>query len=519
MKFDDAVQAISRVLELRRISGAHVVDHRQLSNDELKAAIIKAKPQYLHEDTVRSNLETVLYKESSNDSRVLSRLILVDVLLNQYDFELPFGQTEEQVIAFEQSVVNRSNEIDLVDLACTNSESPRHKNLELYNFVLQVAWDNENTKSPDEVNLLRKLRDRLRITEPDHRLIEAKLGKYPNPSNELHSRTDIHDTRSYLQRFGLLFATKRDDGADVDVIPEELATVIRNILGLELRVDSYRVLMSYKAVRRKAHLIEVLERSGIESNRYDTVDTLVDRILNYVPPSKAFASLSPRYGLSNDELAGWCRELNEPVSGTMDDRIQRIISHYDQLRPHVEQEVDERSNWYEFYEELASRNYETLRSQHLIEKDLEIEAKFEDATEFLFAEKLNHTPLQQAGSNHPDGLLSLGPNYLMWDNKSKESPVNLRDHLRQFDEYMDQGNKPVPVFLVIAPAFTDDSESEAIRYHARHFDRNITLITASELKSLAEEWSSESNKTRDEPFPLGLLAAAGRFDRSRLGRL
>ena len=116
MKFDDAVQAISRVLELRRISGAHVVDHRQLSNDELKAAIIKAKPQYLHEDTVRSNLETVLYKESSNDSRVLSRLILVDVLLNQYDFELPFGQTEEQVIAFEQSVVNRSNEIDLVDL-------------------------------------------------------------------------------------------------------------------------------------------------------------------------------------------------------------------------------------------------------------------------------------------------------------------------------------------------------------------------------------------------------------------
>ena len=519
MKFVDAVQAIWRVNDLRRISGAHVVDHRQLSNDELRTAIIKAKPQYLHEDTVRANLETALYKEPRNDFRVLSRLILVDILLDQYDFELPFGQTEEQVIAFEQSVVNRSNEIDLIDLACTNRGSPRHRNLELYDFVLNVAWENENTKSPDEVNLLRKLRDRLRITESDHRLIEAKLGNYPNLSNELHSRTEIHDIRRYLQGIGLLFAIRHDDDTDVDIIPEELAGVMRHILGLELRTDSYHALLSYKPLRKKTRLTEILTKSGIEFGHNDSVDVLVDRIMNYVKPSKAFASNSPRYGLSSDQLAVWCRELTELVSGTMDDRILRIISHYDQLRPHVEQEIDERSHWYEFYDELASRNYETLRSQHVIDKDLEIEAKFEDATEFLFAEKLNHTPLQQAGSNHPDGLLSLGAHYLMWDNKSKESPVNLRDHLRQFDEYMDQADKPVPVFLVIGPTFTEASESEAVRYHARHFDRNITLITAGELKSLADEWSSQENKSREEPFPLGLLAATGRFDRSRLGKL
>ena len=82
MKFVDAVQAIWRVNDLRRIAGAHVVDHRQLSNDELRTAIIKAKPQYLHEDTVRANLETALYKEPRNELRVLSRLILVDILNN-----------------------------------------------------------------------------------------------------------------------------------------------------------------------------------------------------------------------------------------------------------------------------------------------------------------------------------------------------------------------------------------------------------------------------------------------------
>ena len=64
----------------------------------------------------------------------------------------------------------------------------------------------------------------------------------------------------------------------------------------------------------------------------------------------------------------------------------------------------------------------------------------------------------------------------------------------------------VPIFLVIAPDFTDDSEAEAVRYHASDVDRNIALITAKELKDVAEEWSSEKNREREEPFTLGLLA-------------
>lgn len=520
MKFEGVVESIYRQTELRRIAGAHVVDHRQLSPDELKSSIIKVKPQYLHEETIRSNLEAALFTEPNINYRVLTRVILEDVLLNHYDYMLPFPETEEQTILVEQSILNLSNEVNLVDLACENRESDRHKNLDLYNFVLNVAWENENTKSPDEVNLLRKLRGRLNITEADHRLMEAKLENYPKPSNELHTRAEINEVRRYLQSKGLLFAIRIDDnGRDIDVIPDELANVMRTILEIELRKDSYRVLMDYRPIRRRAHLTDVLSRSGIEFNRYDPVEKLVEHVLKYVKPSKSFSSNSPRYGLSNDQLATWCRELNETVSGSMDERIQRILDHFDQLRPKIEQEIDERATWYEYFAQLASRDHEPLRSQHIIDKDLDIEARFEDATEFLFAEKLNHRPLQQAGSNHADGLLSLGANYLMWDNKSKGSPVRLRDHLRQFDEYMDEAEKPVPVFLVIGPCFTDDSEAEAIRYHARHFDRNIALITADELKSLADEWASETNKNREEPFPLGLLAASGRFDRSRLGKL
>ena len=68
---------------------------------------------------------------------------------------------------------------------------------------------------------------------------------------------------------------------------------------------------------------------------------------------------------------------------------------------------------------------------------------------------------------------------------------------------MDNAEKPVPIFLVIGPEFTEDSEYETTRYRAEHFDRAITLITATELKDLAEEWASADNKRREEPFPLG----------------
>ena len=519
MKFDDVLETIGTLTELRRIEGAHVVDHNQLSNDKLREAIHKAKPQYLHEETVRSQLEMALYRDQRMDYRVLSRTILIEVLLDQYDFALPSSQTEEQVIAQEQSVLNESNEIEILDLACGDRESDRYHHLDLYSFVLGVAWEHENTKSPDEANLLRKLRDRLNIAERDHFLLEARLGRYPKMSNELHTRSEISDVRRYLQSMGLLFAIRQDDGLNVDLIPDELAWVMRRIRGLELRTDSYRELMISKRLRRKPHLTDVLTRSGVAFGRYDTLDTLVDRVVRYVPASKAIASTSPRYGLNSEELAIWCRELHLSPSGPIEDRVGRVIAHFDALRPSIIAQVDERARWYQFYEELACRSYEALRAQHVIEKDLEIETKFEESTRYLFADKLKHTPLQQRGSNHPDGLLSLQTNYLMWDNKSKEEPVNLKDHIRQFDAYMDAADKPVPVFLVVGPDFTEESESEAVRYHAQHFERNVTLITAKDLKNLAEEWSSEQNKKREEPFPLGLLAGTGKFDRAKLGKL
>ncbi len=521
MKFNDVVEGIGTIPDLRRIAGAHVVDHKQLSDDELRAAIIKVKPQYLHRESLQENLNRVLYQEGRKDYRVLARVILIDVLLEQYVYSLPFAQTEEKVIAFEQSIVNRANEISLVDLAYGQNNFQRHENLKLYDFVLQVAWEQHDNVTPDEANLLMNLRKRLNINELDHRTLEAKIMKYPKPGNQIHSRSEINQVRRHLQGLGLLFTIRQDEKTDVDIIPEELVCCLREILGIELRRDSYQQLLNNRLLRRKSHLTEVLTRCGLPFGQYDTVNTLIDHVLRNVSPSQAIVGVSPRYGLNNAQLTAWCKELHITTSGSMENRIERVIVHFDQLRPSVIESPDERVRWYEFFEQLAIRDHETLRAQHVIAKDIEIESKFEDATRYIFAEMLKHVPLQQEGTNHPDGLISLESMFLMWDNKSKESPglVNLKEHIAQFDGYMNKSDKPVPVFLVIAPGFTEESEEEAIRYHAQHFDRNITLITASELKNLAEEWISENNRSREEPFSLGLLASTGRFSRKRLGKL
>ncbi|MBN2609533.1 MAG: hypothetical protein JXA64_10505, partial [Candidatus Fermentibacteraceae bacterium] len=250
MRFEEAVHNIHPFTELRRIASAHVVDCRNLKEDELRSALIAVKPQYLHEETVIAKVEEVFFASENLDTRVLSRLMLNDVLIEQLGFGVTTDELEDIVISTEQDVLNRSNEVEIPDLAGGRS-SKNFANLELYNFILTVAWEHRNTKSPDEANLLRRLRLRLGITTKQHRILEAKLGKYPKANNELHSRSEIRDVRRILQRQGLVFQIRDDHGQYFDVIPEELATVLRKIFYKEIRLDGYRIMLTSKPFRGK----------------------------------------------------------------------------------------------------------------------------------------------------------------------------------------------------------------------------------------------------------------------------
>lgn len=511
MKIQKAVQNIGTAHELKRIASAHVIDYRNLTDEELKAAVIKMAPQYYNEGNIRESVNCVFFHQQRH-FRIISRLMLSEVLLQQDDFMLRAKETEDQIISFEQYIIDRSNE----ELDCKSGQ--RAQALELFQFVLGVAWEHNDSISPDEKNLLEKLKTKLRITGTEYQILEAKLGKYPKPGNSIHTRGEIEEVRRALQQQGLVFSIRDTDATDFDVIPEEIAGPLRTILGLEIRRHGYRELLNYKGVRSKKYYHDILGKCGISFDNAGTMEKLQDIFVHQVRPTVLLGGVSPRDGLDISDLREWCSHLNLQVSGLKEDLIRRIIAYYDSLllRPHVD--GDERELWYEHYAAFASRDLEFLRAQQLIKKDLECEAKFEAATSYLFEKRLGHTPLKMVGTSRADGALSYKDRILYWDNKSKESPVSLRDHIKQFDGYIRSSEKPVAGFLVVAPSFTPDSSALAMQYQVEN-GMTISLIPAADLKEVADRWAQKSAKGDEDPFPLGYLIQPGFFNKELVAAL
>lgn len=504
MKLLKAVENVGTVTELKRIASAYVIDYRGLTDEEIKTALKKTAPQYYFPDNI-STVLSELFLHENRDLRILSRLILENVLLQKDDFMCPKRETEDDIVAFEQSIVNRSNE-DLLKKTPERSQA-----IELFKYVLETAWEHNASISPDEQNLIEKLRLRLRITATEYRLLEAKLSKYPKIGNQMHTRGDIEEARRVLQSKGLLFAVRDHDNNDYDVVPDEIAAVIRKLLGLEMKTHGYRALLDVKYVRSKKYLLDMLAKCEICLGRVTTIEALQDIVIEQMAPSVLLGGLSPRDGLDTAELKKWCCDLGLPVSGIKVDFIQRITEYYDGLLSHVQETGDDRELWYTHFERFAARDLEFLRQQQLIQKDLECERKFEEGTNFLFETKLYHKPLKLIGTAHADGALSFQDKIIFWDNKSKETQVCLQHHIKQFDAYIREAEKPVACFLVIAPDFTPDSSSLAMQYQVQN-QVTILLITATELKEVAEQWYAKTSDKMEDPFPLGYLIQPGRFN-------
>jgi hypothetical protein len=504
MKIDKAVDLIGTSTSLRRIASAYVIDYRNLADDSVRGALKKTAPQYYYRNNVETVLAEVLHKET-RQHRIIARLIIAEVLLNQEQFMCPDNETDDAVIAYEQSVIDQSNE-DLLGNGTSRTEK-----LDLLRFVLETAWENNADVSVDEYNLIEKLRVRMKITEREHRIIEAVLNKFPHDGNVLHSRQEIEETRRILQAKGILFTIRNEDGRDLDVIPDEIAQVLREILGHRIRRYGYSQMLAYKAVRSKSYLFEILKKCDIEADKGLTLSELQEIVLEQVAPQILLGGLSPRDGLDVEVLRKWCADLGALVSGTKAEVIDRLIGFYDNLIEQTNVEGDPRLVWFENYEKFAARDLTYLRSQQLIEKDLDCETRFEAATNFLFEKRLRHKPLKLIGTAHADGVLSYRDRVILWDNKSKGKQVHLKEHIKQFQSYIRDSERPVAGFWVIGPEFTAESQAYAMQSTV-DLGVTISLIRAADLKTVADDWEKRNGNDSDEAFPLGYMIQPGLFN-------
>ena len=510
MKYQICVANSPNINELKRIASAYVEDCRRLDFQELKNSLLKTEGQYTLYDNISKRLDA--FKLHENPAvRIIVPIFLKGCLLDQDDYMSTCKSTEEAILDYEQSIIDESNNFDYKGMS---------KDFALLKFLLDKAWERGDDISVDEKNLIDEVRKYLNITPREQNMLEAKASRYPTKGNLLHTRSDIDVVRKALQSAGLIFYIKNTDNVPCDIIPEEIANCLRSYYGIEIKNYGYKqLLLHVTKITKKQYLIDIINKYNenpstavVDLPTNPTIPLLQEIILKTIKPSNLIGGFTPRDGLDSVVLSKWCAELGLVVSGNKAALINRILEYYDNLREIAISTEDEREVYYGVYHELACRNYAVLREKGVITKDLECEHLFEKATNYLFEVLLKNKPLLLVGSEHADGKLSYNDKYILWDNKSKESDVNLRDHILQFDGYIRNSDKPVAVFMVIAPSFTENSVKECVKYSLIN-DTQILLITADELKEVAEIW----HKTHpDEIFNLGFFKQNGRFDKSLL---
>lgn len=139
------------------------------------------------------------------------------------------------------------------------------------------------------------------------------------------------------------------------------------------------------------------------------------------------------------------------------EKIQNIIDYYETLStPMSSDPTDERARLYDFYESLSARDYKTLRINKIIEKDVQVDNYFEEATRYLFNLKLGLNLMEMEGARHADGKVQFSSTeVILWDNKSTEEPYTFPDKdFKQFLRYIRSDKMRVTLFLIVVHDYT-----------------------------------------------------------------
>lgn len=493
MRIDEAVGKMSK-LPLGRVLNSvdgHVGDPEL---DEARELVENHEPTFTDAARIR---DALTFESLPFGDRILYGFVLETLLSRPM-----WAGTEDEVIRKvrerEQRVIGEAQDEDC--LKYSNSKA-----VDTLKALLEVAVEDDRI-SEDEISLIRRLRRKLNLTEREQHLILARLGHFPQAGNEPHEPDEIKEVLNDLQRHGIVFYCNRHPDDRLYCIPDEIGPHVKEVLGVDLSEKGWTLLLENL---KKAQLKEILRENGLPVS--GTKDELIGRVLE--------AHLRPLESLdilTSSELYDLCGELGLKVGGSKQDRIDRIIDHFSSL---IIKEVDEGAPpgeiYYEYLEELASREADKLRQAKVIDRDIDMDAAFEEGTRYLFEHHLELDLVNLQGSERPDGCLRFedGKGLLMWDNKSKEQVYRFpRGHLQQFRRYIRNSKDPVSTFLILVPEVGEGAEDTAYELKAET-DTDIAILQAADLKWLAQNWDDFGDE-----FKLEVLNFHGVLDRDRLIR-
>ena len=496
MRIEDCIPAMSKVFLSRVVDSFISSDVPRGDEDRLREQILQYRSELAAPERIAQAFEGL---ETEEGARILFDAIATS-LLSSPDLRAKYEDLFASVLAFEQSIIDESKCSKCLDLS-------DQKAIGIYQVVLEVALEDDEI-TEDERNLLDRLRQKIKISRHEHRLLEAGLGKFPKPGNELHSHEDFKEALKQLQFAGVVFYCNRLDEERNIVLPEEIAPGVKESIGFEMKAET-------QALFHDALTNEQL-RAALLANGLPISGTKVERSERLIKagckPSEVLSSLK------TSDLMGICKKLQGvTISGSKQERIDRIVDYFASLVTKVPENTDDpRAVYYEYLEEFAARDNKNLYQMKLIKHDRDMERGFEEGTRYLFEAKLGQQLIEMPGSDHADGGVEFpSGELLLWDNKGKESVYTFpKSHLDQFRRYIRESVQRVNVFLVIVPELEPTARLQALKLkHLSDTDTDVSLISAADLKYVAEVWTRYA---RDGAFNLEVFNATGILERSEL---
>jgi hypothetical protein len=301
-----------------RVLGRYLESTRNLEEDDL-TNIIKKEAGKLSD---RARVIEAFNAPDPDFNRGQLKAIIFSILLQEETHGIEESRLEEKVIEFEKDLVKRSKTLDFFDQK--KHDPDRWHYYDTYRIVLEAAWGNDDLISPDEARLLGVLRDHLNISLEEHWLISAMLKRFPKQKCGLHTPDEVNDARKELQREGLLWSYRDESNRNIDVIPAEIAAVIRkDLVRQELQRTNYRRLLHHDGITL-AELRTVLQKRNMD--RYGNKEELIERIVaSDIRPSEVLGDLD------RQKLIEMCGYVGLRVSGTKPELIERLIDFYDDL--------------------------------------------------------------------------------------------------------------------------------------------------------------------------------------------
>lgn len=269
----------------------------RLSHEHARADEDLSRPQLL--DTIEGVLRSFRFVQEFLLNRQPPTFAIITLLLDAPDFSLPTTGFKDAVLAETSRIAAAIDSGEILK---------RAEQLRVYRRVLYQARSNDMRIDPSESAILGVLRQELEVAQVEHFLIEHHADLREFWQQEGAFTREIHALRSA----GLVFVREGQT-----LLPEDLAPVVRQVLGIDMPREAARRLLT-RLSNQELH--QALSELGAPTS--GSKDERIERLIAHMAQPRVILR---RVGL--DTLKEICRDIGAVVSGAKHDLVARIVAH------------------------------------------------------------------------------------------------------------------------------------------------------------------------------------------------